>query len=52
VERSNQLREFNLCSELNDSTRQELAQFEMAESLLWLIKALIRNGRRESRLEN
>ncbi len=44
VERDNELLEVNRCSKLNDCTRQELAQFEMAKTLSRLVKARIRNG--------
>jgi len=42
VERANELLEMNRSAELDDSLRQELGQFEMAESLMRLVKARIR----------
>lgn len=44
VERGNQLLEMNRSAELDVSLRQELGQFEMAESLMRLVKARIRAG--------
>ena len=44
VERANQLLELNRSAELDDSTRQELGQFEMTESLIRLVKACILAG--------
>lgn len=42
VQRANQLLELNRSAELNDSLLQELGQFEMAESMMRLVKARIR----------
>lgn len=39
VERANKLLELNRSAELDDSLRQELGQFEMAECLMRLVKA-------------
>lgn len=44
MERANELLEMNRSAELDDSLRQELGQFEMAESLMRLVKARIRAG--------
>jgi hypothetical protein len=42
IERANQLLEANRSGTLNDASRLELDQFEMAESLMRLVKARIR----------
>jgi hypothetical protein len=43
VEWANELLEVNRFSKRNDSSPQELAEFEVAESLFRLVKARIRN---------
>lgn len=42
VERANHLLELNRTDKLDEASRQELDQFEMAESLMRLVKARIR----------
>lgn len=49
VERANQLLELNRSTGLDDSSRRELDQFEMAESLMRLVKARIRVGKSRER---
>lgn len=49
VERANELLEMNRSAELDDSLRQELGQFEMAESLMRLVKARIRAAQASER---
>lgn len=49
VQRANQLLELNHSTDLDDSLRQELGQFEMAESLMRLVKARIRAGQASER---
>jgi hypothetical protein len=49
VQRANQLLELNRSAELNDSLLQELGQFEMAESLMRLVKARIRAAQARER---
>lgn len=44
IERANQLLEANRSSTLDEASRRELDQFEMAESLMRLVKARIRTG--------
>jgi hypothetical protein len=49
VERANQLLELNHSTGLDDSSRRELDQFEMAKSLMRLVKARIRAGKARER---
>ena len=48
VERAYELIEMNRSAELDDSLRHELEQFEMAESLIRLVKARIRAGQAQN----
>lgn len=49
VERANELLELNRSTGLDDSSRRELDQLEMAESLMRLVKARIRAGQARER---
>jgi hypothetical protein len=49
VQRASQLLELNRSTGLDDSSRRELDQFEMAESLMRLVKARIRAGQARER---
>ena len=49
IQRANQLLEANRSGALDEVSRRELDQFEMAESLMRLVKARIRTGQSQDK---